>query len=93
MKKSEQAERKSVEFTFAASPGAKVEVAGTFNDWKPAPMKAGRGKANSQYRTTLMLPKGTHEYKFVVDGQWQADPSNCQQTANSMGTLNSVINV
>ena len=56
-------------------PGAlDLAVAGTFNDWTPAPMTAlGQGR----FRLDVASTPGTHEYKFVVDGnQWVPDPAN-----------------
>ena len=58
-----------------AFPGAKqVFVAGTFNDWKPDELKMRRRtKGQDVFFRVLDLPPGTHEYKFVVDGEWQLD--------------------
>ncbi len=63
-------------FRFHA-PSGKVErvtVAGTFNSWNKDinPMvKTGR----RVFELYLPLPSGEQEYKFVVDGQWIADPA------------------
>jgi type 1 glutamine amidotransferase len=40
-----------------------------------------------------MLPPGTFEYKFLVDGQWVADPRNERVCLNSFGTTNSIVRV
>jgi hypothetical protein len=67
-----------VTFRFRPPAGAKkVSLAGTFNDWNvdEQPMKG--PAADGRYETTLPLASGTHEYKFVVDGdQWFSDPGN-----------------
>ena len=41
----------------------------------------------------LVLPPGRHEYKFVVDGQWQHDRDARENVLNEFGTLNSVVEV
>ncbi|OGV73818.1 MAG: hypothetical protein A3K19_24565 [Lentisphaerae bacterium RIFOXYB12_FULL_65_16] len=67
-------------------------VGGTFNNWDPkrSPLKE---EQCGLFGATLMLPKGTHEYKFVVNGEWRCDP-NCPDWApNSLGTLNSRMQV
>jgi 1,4-alpha-glucan branching enzyme len=85
--------RKWVDFELQAQPGAKVFLAGTFNDWDAAQVRMHDRSKDGFYRTSLLLPKGKHEYKFVVNGVWCADPK-CQEWApNNCGTLNSIIMV
>jgi len=43
------------------------------------------------WETSLALPPGRHEYKFVVDGQWLPDPNAHESVFNAHGTLNSVL--
>lgn len=84
---------KRVTFAVTAEPGSDVWVAGSFNDWKPndkrLPDKTGTGK----YSLTMMLPKGEHQYKFVINGVWCVDPNCTDWVANDMGSLNSVMRV
>ncbi|MDW8209041.1 MAG: FHA domain-containing protein [Chloroherpetonaceae bacterium] len=57
----------------SARPAGKVVVAGSFNGWEGdrTPMTFdGRG-----WRATVNLPPGNHQYKFIVDGRWENDPS------------------
>lgn len=80
-----------VTFEFRVEPGADVFLAGTFNDWNPAQIRMGDIDGNGLYKASLMLQKGRHEYKFIVNGIWCGDP-NCQEwTPNEHGTLNSVV--
>lgn len=62
-------------FVLHAYPNARsVSVCGTFNNWNPEEIIL---KKTSDYWTTnYILPKGNHEYKFVVDGKWIMDPHN-----------------
>ena len=51
-----------------------VSIASSFNDWHPnvTPMiRLNDGKWAKQ----LALPPGRYEYRFVVDGRWEDDPS------------------
>ena len=77
----------------ASYPQAKtVQIAGDFNNWQPAktPMtKAGDGT----WQASISLAKGTHRYRFVVDGRWQHDPHNNMTEPNPYGELNSVLKV
>jgi len=40
-----------------------------------------------------MLPVGTYEYKFLVDGIWRLDPQNNQTCPNCFGTYNNIFNL
>ena len=67
-----------------------VFLAGSFNDWHPTtfPMIAGDG---GKWVKELALPPGRHEYLFVVDGVWVADPAASESVPNPHGGVNSVI--
>ena len=45
------------------------------------------------YETTLHLPPGRYEYKFLINGTWCADPECTEWVRNHVGSLNSVIRV
>lgn len=83
---------RKVKFEIAAEPGSDVAVAGSFNNWDPA---ANRMKLNGHgtFVTNVKLPVGRHEYKFVINGVWQADPNCPNWVPNSYGSLNSVAEV
>jgi 1,4-alpha-glucan branching enzyme len=80
-----------VQFKVAATDAKSVSVAGAFNDWNPqkTPLK----KNGGGWKTTITLPRGRYEYRFVVDGQWVADPNATEAVANPFGGSNSVLNV
>lgn len=73
-----------------ATQAAKVHVAGDFNGWKPLAMRKLKMGA---YAANVPAKPGKHEYKFLVDGQWIADPDNPSKVANAFGTENSVAKV
>ncbi len=86
-------ERKRVTFQVRTEPGSEVYVAGTFNNWDPQHKKLSDKQNNGLYRGTMVLPKGTHQYKFVINDTWCADPDCQDWTPNEAGTINSVITV
>ncbi len=84
---------KRVTFTVQAEPNSQVYLAGSFNAWDSAKKAMLDKKGTGLFSAMVMLPKGTHEYKFVVNGQWQLD-SLCPECApDGFGSLNSVITV
>ena len=64
-----------------------VRLAGDFNNW--APIKMSRQRTGI-FVSSLTVPPGKYQYKFVVDGQWVVDKENPQTLANPFGTANSV---
>ncbi len=85
--------RRRVRFEVRAEPKSEVFVTGSFNSWDPKKKALEDKKQDGFYSGTLMLPKGTYEYKFVINGVWCADPECEEWTANEHGSLNSVIRV
>jgi 1,4-alpha-glucan branching enzyme len=86
--KKEKAKR--VTFSVRAKEDSKVFLAGSFNEWDPTAKEMTDKKGEGVFTATLNLPAGRHEYKFVIDGIWCADPENTDWLQNELGTLNSV---
>ncbi len=86
-------DKERVNFSISAAPGSLVSVAGTFNNWDPAanPMRDLAGKGS--YKTDVLLSQGKHEYKFVVNGIWTADPSCQRRVSDSYGAENCLLQV
>jgi 1,4-alpha-glucan branching enzyme len=93
-------EKRSPAIRFAChAPEAKaVFLAGTFNGWDSlaTPMEK---DSEGNWSAELRLPPGTHEFKFVVDGEWCCEP-NCDKSVdcphcvpNDFGTMNRLIEV
>jgi len=84
--------KKRVNFNLHAPKAEEVFVAGTFNDWDPLarPLKCDK---KGTWRTWMNLPPGKHEYRFVVNGEWQEDPECEERALNAFGTYNSVVKV
>lgn len=89
MAKTSQPGKKRVTFKLRAEPGSNVYVAGSFNEWSPTERQMTH--RDHSYTTTLLLSKGRHEYKFVVNGIWCIDPECSDWAPNDQGSLNSVI--
>jgi len=79
-----------VTFTAHARPGSKVFLAGSFNNWDPAAVRMDNKEGGCVFTATIRLPAGEHQYKFVIDGSWVADPLCPDWAPNDQGTLNSV---
>ncbi len=58
-------------FFYTAEGAKRVTVAGSFNGWNPGAAEL-TPSGGGVFQTTLKIPTGRHEYKFVVDGQWIA---------------------
>lgn len=79
-----------VAFTFHAPPGAEIFLAGTFNDWNRTSIRLG-DDGTGTYATTVLLPIGRYEYRFLVNGEWQNGPHAVAQTPNGFGGTNNVL--
>ncbi|MBK9127865.1 MAG: DUF3459 domain-containing protein [Phycisphaerales bacterium] len=81
--------------TFICAPGPDVRsvaLVGTFNGWLAHrnPMRGPDG--NGRWSTTVDLPGGRHEYKFLVSGdQWRQDPLNPESVPDNHGGQNSLL--
>jgi hypothetical protein len=78
-----------IRFTYTDPNAGSVSWAGEFNGWNTSATPMTKD-ANGVWSVVVPLPAGEHQYKFVVDGQWIADPEN-GATAGDMG--NSVVRV
>jgi CubicO group peptidase (beta-lactamase class C family) len=66
-----------------------VNLAGTFNDWKPSTIVC--GKEGAEWICRVDLKPGKYLYKFIVDGHWITDPANPTIEDDGRGNTNSVI--
>lgn len=69
--------------------GKSVYISGSFDNWKT---KIPMAKSHGDFFTIVDLPEGTHEYKFLVDGQWMCDPKG-QKIESDSGTENNKVDV
>lgn len=85
-------DRKRVIFRLEAPEARSVALAGTFNQWQPdaTPLKKDQ---KGTWRAQLTLPRGRHEYRYVVDGEWRDDPRAGDYAPNPFGGLNSILQI
>jgi 1,4-alpha-glucan branching enzyme len=77
-------------FEYFAPESKEVQIAGTFNDWKPVNLtKSGEGK----WAIALDLKPGRYEYRYLVDGTWQNDQRPVECVPNNFGTWNCVLEI
>lgn len=78
-----------VQFRLEAPAATEVRIAGSFTGWKPSHQL--HQAAPGLWTVTLPLPRGVHDYAFLVDGtEWVADPF-AQQVNDGFGGVNSRI--
>ncbi len=73
-----------------------MRIAGDFNGWVPdrgvRSLIASEGQTRV-WTKVLTLEPGTYQYRYVVDGEWQEDPSNPQSAPGPTGQPNSILKV
>ena len=84
--------RVPVTLSFLHPTARSVFIAGTFNDWnaQAEPLQA---LGNGRWQRETNLSPGIYEYRYVVDGEWQADPSAQDTVPNPYGGVNSLLQV
>jgi 1,4-alpha-glucan branching enzyme len=92
VKTKKKIKRKKVTFSIDSTNAKEVILMGDFNNWNPKkhPMKQ---DGNGVWNKAVILPPGSYEYKFLVDGNWKQDPQNHQTRLNCFGTYNNVLNL
>lgn len=69
----------------------KVFVCGSFNGWKKNDLRM--NKVAGGWNLPLYLEEGTHAYKFIIDGEWIADPANRNTRKDANGNMNSFLGI
>jgi 1,4-alpha-glucan branching enzyme len=80
---------KKVSFEFPAPEAQEVYLVGNFNNWDTSanPMKKDK---KGLWKATVSLRPGRYEYRFLVDRNWQNDPSCCDCVSNEFGSENCI---
>ena len=76
-----------ISFSLSAPDARNVKVAGDFTAWETQALDMTR-QPNGSWKTTLAIPPGQHEYRFIVDGQWADDPHCEVRKPNPFGGEN-----
>jgi chromosome partitioning protein len=85
------AEEKGVVFTYRNLDAQEVQLAGDFNDWIPDRDVNTRHNPDGTWEKVVRLGPGVYQYRYYVDGSWQADPSNPRRVEGPAGRVNSVL--
>ncbi len=83
----------SVMFSYFDDKAREIRVAGEFNNWRPTEHHRLEKQADGKWGLRIPLMPGSYEYKFIVDGEWRADPANPQQKIGDHGQRNSLLEV
>eukprot|EP00931_Biecheleriopsis_adriatica_P076094 TRINITY_DN49849_c0_g1_i1.p1 TRINITY_DN49849_c0_g1~~TRINITY_DN49849_c0_g1_i1.p1 ORF type:complete len:296 (-),score=49.10 TRINITY_DN49849_c0_g1_i1:41-832(-) len=85
---SEKDDRIPVVFTWTHG-GQNVFLAASFNGWRDQiPMV----RSGQEFAVVQELPRGVHQYKFIVDDQWRYAPDQ-PRTQDSQGNMNNVLDI
>lgn len=79
-----------VRLEFFHPQAREVNIAGSFNDWRPGATWM-ISLDNGRWVKELLLPPGRYEYSFVVDGHWMPDPKAVESTPGLRGNRHSVL--
>jgi 1,4-alpha-glucan branching enzyme len=74
-------------FHIHAPAAQKVLLAGDFTDWQQRAIPMRKGE-DGLWTASVSLPPGTHQYLFIIDGQWCADPACPFHVPNAYGGQN-----
>jgi hypothetical protein len=81
---------KLVAFSLKAPQTSLVFLAGCFNGWDPHATPL-HWHEDGVWICSVSLEPGEHQYRFIVDGEWQNDPLNTRRLSNAFGTENCVL--
>jgi chromosome partitioning protein len=70
-----------------------VYIVGDFNDWVADEKSRLQAFDGGRWQTKLNLKSGRYRYRFIVDGNWTADPSNANTEPNIYGSVDSVLEI
>jgi hypothetical protein len=68
---------------------SKVEISGSFIDWKVLPLT--RLGSSGYWQIELTIPKGEHRYTYLVGGERIADPTILAREQDDFGGENSIL--
>ncbi|MBU0581205.1 MAG: glycogen-binding domain-containing protein, partial [Candidatus Margulisbacteria bacterium] len=70
-----------------------IKITGSFNNWVQNECPLKKVNEDGTWEAKLILPKGRHAYKYIVDGQWQEDYTNPLKEEVHYGVYNSIIEI
>jgi 1,4-alpha-glucan branching enzyme len=82
--------KKRITFAVKAPEARSVFITGSFCDWKLDCFPMNKDN-HGNWTATLPVGPGQHEYRFLVDGEWQDDSVCTARVPNPFGTHNCVL--
>lgn len=84
----------AVRFMLPAVGAKSVTLVGDFNAWQTDVTPLDDSDGDGIFAATLMLPRGSYGYMFVIDGEnWTTDPHATNYRDDGFGQRNAVIRV
>jgi len=68
--------------------GQNVFLAASFSEWRGIPMV----RSGNDFSVVKELPRGVHQYKFIVDEQWRY-ATDQPKTSDAHGNMNNVVDI
>jgi 1,4-alpha-glucan branching enzyme len=72
-------------FQFVAPTAKSVVLVGDFTHWHQQGIRMQRDP-KGVWTASVDLTPGTHRYRFIVDGEWQDDPTCKSRAPNPFGS-------
>jgi hypothetical protein len=88
----DQSAIRRIELEYHQVADRRIQIAGDFNDWVPDKNVETVELADGM-KKILHMPSGAYEYRIIVDGKWQQDPTNPIEIPNEHGGNNSLLRV
>jgi len=85
-------QRQMVVMNFDEIDCKRLQLAGDFNNWVPDQDIETRN-VNGHWQKVFTASPGVYEYRIVVDGKWQQDPTNPAEIPNELGGINSLLQI
>lgn len=85
-------QRQMVVLNFDEIDCKRLQLAGDFNNWVPDQDIETRN-INGHWQKVFTAAPGVYEYRIVVDGKWQQDPTNPAEIPNELGGINSLLQI
>ena len=87
-----KSQRQMVVLTFDDIDCRRLQVAGDFNNWVPDQDVETRN-VNGHWQKVFTAEPGVYEYRIIVDGKWQQDPTNPAEIPSELGGVNSLLQI
>jgi hypothetical protein len=87
-----EADKVWTRFVYTDNDASSVAVAGDFSQWDPIDLSPRRVNGKTIWTGLVPVPRGEHEYQFVIDGEkWVTDPLAPVTQDDGFGAKNAVL--